>query len=95
MRYKIWDCFLNMGMDELYGEGRNFAEDIPGGIRVVMKDTQADKLYPFEYVNDHLRRCRLWLPVIGTRAEGIVNIPPSPLSLVPVPLSPLGIGPLP
>ena len=92
MRYKIWDNFLNMDMDQAYGEGRNFAEDVPGGVRVVMKDAQASKLYPTEYVNGQLRRCRLSLPVIGTRAEGIINIPPSPFPIVPVPLPPLGIG---
>ncbi len=93
MRYKIWDNFLNMDMDQAYGEGRNFAEDVPGGVRVVMKDTQASKLSPAEYINGAaLRRCKLSLPVIGTRAEGIVNIPPSPFPIVPVPLPPLGIG---
>ena len=92
MRYTIWDNFLNMGMDGIYGEGRNFAEDVPGGVRVVMKDAQASKLYPLEYIDGELRGCRLSLPVIGTRAEGIVNIPPSPFPIVPVPLPPLGIG---
>ena len=92
MRHKIWDNFLNMGMDEAYGEGRNFAEDVPGGVRVVMKDAQASKLYPIEYIDGELRGCKLWLPVIGTRAEGIINIPPSPFPIVPVPLPPLGIG---
>lgn len=92
MRYKIWDCFLNKSMDEIYGEGRNFAEDVPGGIRVVIKDAQASRLYPTEYIDGELRGCKLWLPVTGTRVEGIVNIPPKPLPLVPVPLPPLGIG---
>lgn len=34
MRYKIWDNFLDMGMDELYGEGRNLAENVPSGVAV-------------------------------------------------------------